>query len=205
MTATISKKSVIRLSIYRRELIQLQAMGAEYVFSHELATLTNSSSAQVRRDLMHIDAEGSSTKGYHINGLIQRLDSFLDGEEPTNVVLFGVGNLGKSLLQFYLNRRPNLKVVASFDTDESKAGRVICGVHCYQPEDAIEIIDTRDARLAIVAVPHDAVEGTAQLIKQTALRGVLNFAPAALHLPQRIEVMNMDITSKLEGLACMVR
>lgn len=205
MLETVSKKSIFRLSSYRRELqVQLNA-GEHYIYSHQLAELSGASAAQVRRDLMIVGTEGSSSKGYDIKKLLGNISTFLDGEKETRVVLFGVGNLGKSLLQFYLNRRPNLKIVAAFETDEVKSGRVMCGVHCYPVSQAREIIDDLDATLAIVAVPAAAVSDISLLIGQTSIRGVLNFTPAHLQLGPMVEVVDLDITSHLEGLACMVR
>jgi redox-sensing transcriptional repressor len=205
MQQTISKKAIVRLSIYRRYLRSLIRQGESHVYSHELAARTGYTSSQVRRDLMGANAEGSASKGYKIKDLIHKLDEFLDGDEPAKVVLFGAGKLGKAILQFFLNHQRSLQLVAAFDNDLEKTDRVICGVHCYHIDQAKEIIPNLEATLAIITAPDAAIPQLSSIISESGIRGVLNFAPAPMALDSRIDEQHIDITSELQALACLSR
>lgn len=205
MKTAVSQKSILRISTYRRVLRGMASGGAASVFSHELAARTGYTAAQVRRDLMNIGVEGRSSQGYDISASLKRFDEFLDGGQQTRLVLFGVGRLGKAMLQFFLNNRPNLKIVAAFDVDPSLTGRVVCGVHCYPLEQAKEYIQNLDASMAIVAVPGSAAGDISHIISGTGIRGVFNLTPAALLLPGHVREVHLDITAQLEALACQIR
>ena len=90
----VSRKTVSRMSRYRRLLSSLRAEGVENIYSHQLARHAVVSAAQVRRDLMVIGYSGSPNKGYDVDACIASIGTFLDGTVSQEVALVGVGNLG---------------------------------------------------------------------------------------------------------------
>ena len=59
----VSRKTVSRMSRYRRLLHSLRESGVESIYSHQLARHAVVSAAQVRRDLMVIGATGARKWG----------------------------------------------------------------------------------------------------------------------------------------------
>jgi len=58
----VSRKTVGRLSLYRRLLDLLRDAGTMHVYSHQLAHLAGVSAAQVLRDFMAIGYSGSPNR-----------------------------------------------------------------------------------------------------------------------------------------------
>ena len=79
----VSRKTVSRMSRYRRLLQSLRDDGVENIYSHQLARHAVVSAAQVRRDLMAIGYSGSPNKGYDVAACIESISYFLDGADPT--------------------------------------------------------------------------------------------------------------------------
>ncbi len=75
----ISRKTVARMSLYRRLLDDLQGARATHVYSHQLARLAGVTAAQVRRDLMAIGYSGSPNRGYEVDKCLESIGSLLDG------------------------------------------------------------------------------------------------------------------------------
>ena len=75
----VSRKTVSRMSRYRRLLQSLRETGVESIYSHQLARHAVVSAAQVRRDLMVIGYSGSPNKGYDVTACIDSISHFLDG------------------------------------------------------------------------------------------------------------------------------
>lgn len=199
------EKTVERLSLYRRLLQKDLSEGETNIFSHELAGRTGGTAAQVRRDLMVLGFSGGSRRGYSISGLIGRIGEFLDSPDGEPVALVGVGNLGRALLPFFAAYRPNLKVVAAFDTDPLKTGRVIHGCRCHLVDELETVIRARGIRVAIIAVPAGQAQRVADRLAQAGVRGILNFVPVPLHVPQTVAVEAIDITTALEKVAFLAR
>lgn len=200
-----SGKTVERLSMYRRLLQAAKLAGQVGIYSHNLAEMVGGTAAQVRRDLMEIGCAGKSKKGYDIDQLIAAIGQFLDNPAVEKVALVGVGNLGRALLQFFASHHANIKIVAAFEKDCMKAGRVINGCRCYAVEEMGDIIRRMDIRVAILAVPASAAQSTAQALEKAGVKGILNFVPEPLRVHPDIVVENMDMTMALEKVAYFAR
>lgn len=201
----ISDRSIGRLSLYRRLLRDLLADGEQYIYSHQLAAMAGGTAAQVRRDIMAIGYTGSPVRGYDIEQLLQSIGNFLDASQTQNVALVGVGNLGRALLAYFVGRHATLSIVAAFDSDPGKANRVIHGCRCYPIDDLKEVAVANDIRLGIIAVPAAEAQSVSNLLCQAGVRGLLNFAPVRLWVPEHVYVENLDVTMSLEKVAYFAR
>ncbi|OGK11138.1 MAG: redox-sensing transcriptional repressor Rex [Candidatus Riflebacteria bacterium GWC2_50_8] len=194
----ISEKTIERLSIYRRYLKDLQKNGKDRVYSHELAQLVSGTAAQVRRDLMQVGSNGCSSKGYEVSMLIDEIAKLLDCSEKQNIALIGVGNLGRALLGYFSGSRENYDIVALFDNAPDKCGRVICGKRCYSMNQLTEIVKEQKISTAILAVPAEAAEETAQNLIDAGIKAILNFAPRHITTRSRVFIETLDMTKALE-------
>ena len=199
------EKTVERLCMYRRLLMAARREGRQYVFSHDLAEAMGGTAAQVRRDLMTVGVSGNSRKGYAIGALIAKIGALMDNPSGERVALVGVGNVGCALLPFLAGYYPGLKVVAAFDSDPRKTGRVIHGCRCH-PVEELEII-ARERRLtvAIVATPASAAQAITDRLVACGVSGILNFAPVPLKVPAGVHVERVDIAMALEKAAYLAR
>jgi redox-sensing transcriptional repressor len=200
-----SGRTVGRLSLYRRVLEIAAAEGRERVFSHELARLAGASAAQVRRDLMVLAVGGSPKHGYRVRDLVLSIGEVLDTPGGQRTVLVGVGNLGRAILTYFLDRRPHLRIVAAFDNDPAKTDRVIGGCRVHPGEDLPRIVAEEQAGVGVIAVPARAAREVADLLVRAGVTGILNFAPISLDLPETIYVEQIDVTMSLEKVAYYAR
>lgn len=63
-----------------------------------------------------------------------------------------------------------------------------------------EIIEREKAQIAIITVPAEYAQEVADLLVETSIQGILNFAPRVLNLPEQIELRNVDLSVNLEIL-----
>ncbi len=196
----IPARTVERLAMYRRLLSGMLESGCETIFSHELASFANNTAPQVRRDLMAIGFSGRPRCGYRVGEMLACIERVLGGGFGRRIALFGVGNLGRALLSHFAYQR-GLTVVAAFDTDESKLGRVISGCRCYHLDDLPERVSVDGISLGIIAVPGSAAQDVADAAAAAGIRGLLNFAPVPLRVDQSVFLEHIDITAALEKVA----
>jgi redox-sensing transcriptional repressor len=201
----VPEKTVGRLSLYRRILERVRNEHRSHVHSHELAAISGSTAAQVRRDLMLIGYSGSPAKGYDVQGLIELIDTMLDGPEVQPIGLVGVGNLGRAVLTYFSGRRPNLRIVAAFDDDPEKVGRLVAGCPIYRVSEVDRVVHEERIRIGVVAVPAEVAQKVADLLVAGGVRGILNFAPVALRVPKNVHVEDQDLTMSMEKVAYYAR
>ena len=200
-----SDRTIGRLSLYRRLLSSLLADGIKNTFSHQLAALAGVTAAQVRRDLMVIGYSGTTKRGYQVQELIGSIAQFLDAPSGQAVALVGVGNLGRAILSYFAGRRPHLSIVAAFDNDPQKTGRVIHGCHCYGLDDLPAVVAREDIHVGVITVPAMAAQAVAEMLVGAGARGLLNFAPVRLRVPHHTFVEDIDMTMSLEKVAFFAR
>jgi redox-sensing transcriptional repressor len=199
------ERTVGRLSLYRRLLADATVKGTRNLYSHELAKLAGVTPAQVRRDLMAVGYMGTPTRGYVVADLMGSISALLDAPVVQGIALVGVGNLGRAVLAYFAGRHPNIAFVAAFDTDPSKADRVIHGCRCYAMSDLAQVVEREDIRTAVIAVPAENAQEAADQLVAAGVLSILNFAPTNLRVPSGVYVEHNDLTTSIERVAFFAR
>ncbi|HHE54325.1 MAG TPA: redox-sensing transcriptional repressor Rex [Caldithrix abyssi] len=198
-------KTLERLILYKRLLSEVQNRGQQTVYSHQIAQLVGNSAVQVRRDLMQIGFSGSSRNGYVIKDLLQAIEKTLNNAYQQKMILLGVGNLGKAILTYFTCQQPLFNLVAAFDNDPNKVNRVIGGCRCFPLEKLDELVKQEQIKLAILTVPAFEAQNLANKLIYLGIKGILNFAPVTLKVPDSVICEQMDIMLQLEKLAFLTQ
>ncbi|MBC8342992.1 MAG: redox-sensing transcriptional repressor Rex [Bacteroidetes bacterium] len=205
MKNLLPEKTVERLSQCRRVLLNKLDQEKEFIFSHEIAKLLHLTPVQVRRDFMLMGYTGSPSKGYNIKKLIKAIGYTIDPDESQNAAVIGMGNLGKAISKYVEDKREFLKIVANFDVDEKKISKSVAGIKCHHIKDLSKVIRDLDITIAIITVPANDAYDVKELLVGNGIKGILNFTPAPLHVPDHIYLEEFDIITSLEKVAYFVK
>lgn len=197
----IPNPAVYRLSFYLRQLEAFGHIGRHTISSKQLGEALGYSDAQVRKDLAYFGQFGHPGIGYRVEDLINQLKKILGTDKIWNVLLVGAGNLGRALLAYKGFVRKGFKMVAIFDTDPSKVGRKIGDLIIRSDQDIAAIIAAMKIRVAVLAIPVDAAQSVADQLVTAGIKGILNFAPIALTVPEDVVVQSVDLALQLEQLS----
>lgn len=205
MKKILPAKTIERLSQYRRALLQCSAQGKLHIFSHELAEIHNITAVQVRRDIMLIGYSGQLRKGYDVKKLINAIGKIIDSKNGQNIAIIGMGNLGKAITTYFNGKRSNLKIIASFDVDQNKVGKVISGVRCYHINDMTEIIKKENINVGIITTPRDYAVEIAEKLTMSGIKGILNYTTTPLNVPHNICLEEYDMITSIEKLSYFIK
>ena len=198
---TVPEATINRLSLYSRLLSTLESEGISVVSSKKLSDLSHFSATQIRRDLACFGQFGKRGIGYEVATLKRAIDGILGVHVQRKVVLVGVGNLGSALLGYRVLREHNFEIVAAFDSDSEKWGRIINDVRVQSPDELPQVVRSEQIEIGIITVPRYAAQPTLDLLVSAGIQAVLNFAPARLTAPRHIKLRNVDLSIELEGLS----
>ncbi len=173
--------------------------GCDHISSQALAECVGVNSWQIRKDFSYFGDFGTPGVGYNIERLAREIKKILRLHVIKKAALVGVGDLGSALLAYPGFRTYGLDIVAAFDSDARKVGKMIGGI---QVEEIVQVsaLEERQISLAIVAVPREAAQATVDQLVAAGIRGVLNFAPCKVIAPKRIKVITLDIAMELARL-----
>jgi redox-sensing transcriptional repressor len=173
--------------------------GLEHISSQLLAEFVGVHSWQIRKDFSYFGDFGTPGVGYNIERLAKEIKKILRLNTVREAALVGVGDLGSALLAYPGFSTYGLDIIAAFDVNPSKIGRVVGGVE-IEPVERLESLVARGITLAIVAVPRAAAQATVDTLAAVGVKGVLNFAPCRVEAPKRVKVITLDIAMELARL-----
>lgn len=117
----IPQATVKRLATYVQVLKNFERDNVEVVSSNPLAEACGVQGSQVRKDLAYFGEFGIRGVGYHVKSLMQSITSSLRVDHEWPMVLVGVGNLGRAMIN-HINRASSaFTVKAIFDCDPFKS------------------------------------------------------------------------------------
>ena len=200
----IPQATAKRLPLYYRFIKNLHASGKQRVSSAELSDAVKVDSATIRRDFSYFGALGKKGYGYNVNYLLSFFRETLDQDEVTKVALIGVGNLGTAFLNYNFSKNNNTKIMIGFDVDNSKVGHDIGGVPVLHL-DSLEEELPEDVTVAILTVPVGSAQTITDRLVGRGIKGILNFTPARLTVPEDIRVHHIDLAVELQSLVYFLK
>lgn len=200
----IPQATAKRLPLYYRFLKNLHASGKQRVSSAELSDAVKVDSATIRRDFSYFGALGKKGYGYNVNYLLSFFRKTLDQDEVTKVTLIGVGNLGTAFLHYNFTKNNNTLISLAFDVDEKKIGTEIGDVPIYNLAD-LEKHLPEDVTVAILTVPAQAAQPITDRLIAKGIKGILNFTPARLNVPEEIRIHHIDLAVELQSLVYFLK
>ena len=198
-----NRSCIIRLSRYKNALNRLKTLNFVRVFSDNLADAAGVTAAQVRKDFSLFGITGNRRGGYKVDELSDQLNKILGKDQLQEVVVVGIGNIGKALLHYTGLEKSGISLAAGFDIDPSKVNRE-SRPPVLPLEELVETVKRREVKLGVIAVPDYAAQQVLELMLSAGVRGMLNFAPICLKSPDGCVVHNINLESELENLIYFV-
>lgn len=205
MNGAIPDVVVLRLPLYVRALTQLRDSGIEVVSSHALGDRLQITPAQIRKDLSYFGRFGKQGRGYNVGYLLQELRNIMGLDQDWRAALVGVGRLGRAIISYPGFSREGFKVVAIFDASPSLMGTQLDGVTIRSMEDLGPVIRDLGVHIGIVAVPEEHAQGVVDLLIESGVKGILNYAPISPQVPEGVWVRNIDPVLSLQTLTFHLR
>jgi len=200
----IPNPAVRRLSLYLRQLEAFRRKDRRTISSKQLGESLGLTDAQVRKDFAYFGQFGHPGIGYRVEDLIAQLKRILGTDKPWNVLLVGVGNLGRALTAYRGFDTKGFQLVAVFDADPHKVGKKQ-GPFTVQPlTELAETVQRLNIKLAMIAVPADHAQTVADHLVAAGVRGLMNFAPVSITVPHDVALNAVDLAVQLEQLSFQV-
>ena len=96
------------------------------------------------------------------------------------------------------------QLVAVFDSDPGKVGRRLGPFTIQSLSDMPASVQKHNIKLVILAVPADNAQDVADQLVGAGVRGLLNFAPVSITVPQDVALSTVDVAVHLEQLSFQV-
>lgn len=196
--------SLQRLPVYLNYLRNIPEGECLYVSSGMIARQLGYGEVLVRKDLAYTACAGKPKLGYVRKELIAALEEYLCCNNEKNAVVIGVGGLGKAILSYGGFSHYGIHIVSAFDSDPAKVGTSVADKSIYDISELKQRCLCQNVSLAILCVPAPYAQNVAESIIDAGVKGILNFAPTQLSVPEEVKVINIDVAANLAVLATML-
>lgn len=200
----VSGSTVKRLSKYYRTLNELIKEDVEHVSSEELAKLEGVTSAQIRKDFSFFGNFGRRGLGYNTQDLKNHIAVILGLTRHWNVAIIGAGNIGSALIDYAEFKAHGFHIKQVYDSDQAKIGKTLKSLVVKDIESIESEIQRENIEIAIMAIPAQFAQSVSERISKAGVKGILNFAPKRLHLPNHVVVRQENTAMELETLSYFI-
>lgn len=197
----ISKATIDRLPLYYRTLRLAQEEGLEIISSDELGRRLSITPEQIRKDFASFGQFGKKGVGYYVNELKRNIGEILGLDNHWNIAVIGIGHLGVALANYQNFVSLGFHLVALFDRDPAIIGTTVNQVVVEDIADLDRLVKERQIHIGIIAVPAAFAQEVANRLVQSGVRGIWNFAPIRMEVPDSIHIVNEDLSVGLSSLS----
>jgi len=203
--AKIPGATIRRLSSYLKALEDLESKNEKVASSALLAEICNVNAAQVRKDFAYFGEFGIRGMGYNVKELKFHIKEILGINREWRIAVVGIGNMGSALLVYKDFLKQNYKIVAAFDVDPvSVIGRI--SERMGKPVEILpvdrlkEVVKARNIEIGIITTPPEVAQRIADMMAETDIKGILNFAPSPVRVHGNVKLRNVFFTAALDNL-----
>jgi len=198
---SISKPALSRMPTYLNYLYQKKSSGITKISSTVIAEELNLNHVKVRKDMAKTGTIGKPKTGFDIDELIHNIIELLGYNNSNDAVLVGAGKLGRALLSYEGFESYGLNIVAAFDADESVCYSKINDKIVFSMDKLKELVSRLKVHIGIITVPAKYAQSACDLLIESGVLAIWNFAPVHLKVPNNILVQNENMAESLAVLS----
>ena len=199
--SNISKATIDRLPLYFRTLRMVQDEGLDIISSEELGRRLGITPEQIRKDLASFGQFGKKGVGYYVNELKRNVGTILGLDNHWNIAVIGIGHLGAALANYQNFVSLGFNLVALFDQDPTVIGSTVNHVKVEDVRNLQKIVASRHIHIGIIAVPAAFAQEVADTLVKAGIKGIWNFAPIKMKVPETMHIVNEDLSIGLSSLS----
>ena len=139
--------------------------------------------------------------GYYVRDLIRNVGEILGLHRNWNIAIVGMGHLGWALANYRNFGSLGFNLAAVFDIDPNKIGQEVNDVPVYHINDLNRVASEKDIHIGVITVPAAQAQAIADALVAAGVRGIWNFAPLRLKVPDHIRLVSEDLSIGLSSIS----
>ncbi|MFZ5354325.1 MAG: redox-sensing transcriptional repressor Rex [Bacillota bacterium] len=203
--SNISMAVVRRLPKYHRYLSDLLNNDIKRVSSQELSKITGFTASQIRQDLNCFGGFGQQGYGYNVEELHNEIGKILGLDRVYNTIIVGAGNVGQAIANYTQFQKSGFKLVGIFDVNPKLIGLKINDVTIMDVDNLKDFISKNNIEIGIICTPKENSQKVADIMVDSGVRAIWNFAPVDLKVSDDIIVENVHLSESLFTISYLLK
>jgi redox-sensing transcriptional repressor len=200
----VSNNVIRRLPRYLRKLDELKTAEVERISSGELGRQMGLTSSQIRQDFSCFGEFGQQGYGYNVSALRGEIASILGTNRDFSVILVGVGNIGRALIENFCFEQYGFHLQSAYDVRPELIGKNIGGITIHDISElphAFENNGMDGIDVAVLCVPKSMANIAAEDLVRHGIHAIWNFTNVELSISDPgVIVENIHFSDSLLAL-----
>ena len=197
----ISNTVIKRLPRYRRYLKELMRKNVEKISSGQLSRMTGYTASQIRQDLNNFGGFGQQGYGYNVADLHREIGTMLGLDQNYKMIIVGAGNMGQAIANYTYDYKSGFIVEGIFEINPRLVGIKINDIAVMDYENMVSYVEENKIDIGIICVSKESAQEVADKLCFAGIRGIWNFAPVDLEVPEHVKIENVHLSDGLHFLA----
>lgn len=199
-TDKVSQAVVKRLPRYRRCLEELLKKNVYRISSKELSEIIGYTASQIRQDLNNFGGFGQQGYGYNVKELYDEIGKILGLNKEYKMIIVGSGNLGQAIANYTYYYRAGFIISAMFDVNPKLIGLRINDIEVKDYEFISDYLYENEVDIGIICTNKDSAQDVADKLAAGNVKGIWNFAPVDIVVPENVMLQNVHLSDSLNEL-----
>ena len=131
-------------------------------------------------------------------------------DESSASILRGERNLlsnviSSQIANYIASYKGGFEMCAAFDVKENLIGKKMNGYEILDNEDLVDYVEENKIDIGIICVNKENAQAVADRLTFAGVKGIWNFAPLDLEVPERVAVENVHLSDSLHSLAYHIK
>jgi redox-sensing transcriptional repressor len=201
----VSITVIRRLPNYYRYLGDLLQKGVNRISSQELSKLTGFTASQIRQDLNNFGGFGQQGYGYNVEELHKELGKILGLDREYKVVVTGAGNLGHAIANYRGFRNVGFNIIGVFDRNPNNPRFTVRDFEVNHIDELEDFIKENNVDIGIITTSKNIAQDVADVYVRTGIKGIWNFAPIDLVVPDDVVLETVRLSESLFTLSYFIK
>ena len=192
---SVSMAVIKRLPKYHRYLKELMRNDVDRISSKELGEKIGFTASQI----------GQQGYGYNVKELYKQISLILGLDKDYTGIIIGAGNLGQAIANYSRFSELGLSIEAIFDANPKLIGMKIRDVEIRDIDTLNSYLENSNVNIGIICVPRINAQKVCDLLVKGGIKGIWNFAPVDLVVPNDVKVENVHLSESLLTLVYLMK
>jgi redox-sensing transcriptional repressor len=200
----ISMAVIKRLPKYHRYLAELMRNDVDRISSKDLSEKIGFTASQIRQDLNNFGDFGQQGYGYNVKELYTQISTILGLAKEYRTIIIGAGNIGQAIANYTRFEKLGFTLNGIFDANPKLVGIRIRDVEIQDIDNLEGFLKKEHIDIGIICVPKVNAQKVCDVLVKNGVRGVWNFAPVDLNVPEEVTIENVHLSESLLTLTYLL-
>ena len=200
----ISMAVIKRLPKYHRYLEELLKNEVDRISSKELSKKIGFTASQIRQDFNCFGDFGQQGYGYNVKELHAQISNILGLTKEYKYIILGGGNIGQAVANYNKFEKLGFKLESIFDINPKLVGLKIRDIEIKDIDTLEDYLKENNIDVGIICVPSRSAQKVCDILTRNNVKGIWNFAPVDLKVPEEVFVENVHLSESLLTLSYLM-